>query len=920
MTSSSDPRNASSNPGPDATPARSIRRALLSVYDKTGLVEFASALHEEFGIELISTGGTAKALRDAGLPVTLVEELTGYPEMLDGRVKTLHPAIHAAILADRDNPEHMRQLAAAGIKPIDLVVVNLYPFEQTVADPDCTFEQAIEMIDIGGVALLRAAAKNQKHVLVLTSPDHYSPYVNLVRNGMNPWLANLDALLAGFGPFDITSRYDAEISSWLGSISDAGPQPFWLRLVDWGLMRYGENPGQIARLLAYKSAGSITLVHNQSSEGIDEQAQMSYNNYLDADAALGLCAELTRAGARLSCEAAPVRQSPTGLEAVVWHRSPTGDCLHGSPTRAAQEAPPTRPVAKPITDEQWTLRNLPHLQKPGCTYFVTFRVLSGQLSPTERSIVLSACKFWHGRKLTLHCACVMPDHVHLLFTPHEKAPGVFVSLGELLHSIKRHSAQEIQRARRTSGSFWLDEYFDRLVRDSAEFCEKWEYIEANPRIAGIVGEEAYEWFWKSETGFGERVEIPVQKRGSETRANTHRSETGATQHVQDAHIAQIGVSQSAPPLVACFIKHTNPCGAAVATPADHSSPAWREAQIEAYRKAYLADPNAAMGGILAVNFLVDAGFAEVVLETYARFGKPLKDAAAAFAPGGFFVEVWVAPSFTDDAIALIRGAYDPATARPRMAEPGALGCGIAEPRIAAPPKKDWGQRVRLLAVGDLAAPPDPREQVFRSIAGGMLAQSPDLLGLDEEQWRVVTRRGPTPREMADLRLAWLTCKHTKSNAITLVRDGMVLGNGAGQMSRVMSCRVATWLALENGHAIRMRGEETTRRRKLRFDPEGTLISAEDEPAPPAPDHAGRAAGDRRYDPDVEIEVRPVFINGPVAASDAFFPFSDGPQVLIDAGVTALIQPGGGKRDQEVIATCDQHDVAMIFTGTRHFRH
>ena len=127
-----------------------IRRALISVFDKTGVVDFARTLHAEFDIEIISTGGTAKTLTDAGIPVTLVENITGFPEMLDGRVKTLHPKIHAAILADRDNPEHMRQLAEQGIEPIDMVVINLYPFKETIAKPDCTFEEAIEMIDIGG--------------------------------------------------------------------------------------------------------------------------------------------------------------------------------------------------------------------------------------------------------------------------------------------------------------------------------------------------------------------------------------------------------------------------------------------------------------------------------------------------------------------------------------------------------------------------------------------------------------------------------------------------------------------------------------------------------------------------------------------------------------------------------------------------
>ncbi len=591
-----------------------IRRALISVWDKTGVVEFARALHGEFGVEIISTGGTAKALREADIPVTLVETLTGCGEMLDGRVKTLHPAIHAAILADRDNPDHMRQLEAAGILPIDLVVVNLYPFERTVADPARTLEQAIEMIDIGGVALLRAAAKNHKHVLTPTTGADCDAIIKWLRGeelSDEGWaqvrrdLAT-SALLA-------TSRYDARITEYLSHHQQRAIHACVEAL------RYGENPQQSgwggtlaetalptaddARPRKDWQPRPLTWADWGLSTG--NATALSYNNYLDADAALGLCAELARA------------------------------------SKPAQPA----------------LRTASH-------------------------------------------SCV-------------------------------------------------------------------------------------------------------------------------------------------------FVKHTNACGAAVHTD-----------RIEAYRKAYLGDPNAAMGGILAVDFAVDAGFAAVVMETYARYGKPLRKAGASHAPGGFFVEVWIAPRFTEDAVAVIRGTYDPATAKPEAGEPrlGAAGAPAA-------PRKDWGQRVRLLAVGDMAAARDTNAVDYRSIAGGMLVQTPDALGLNEEQWTVVTNRAPTEAELADLRLAWLVCKHTKSNAISLVKDGMLLGNGAGQMSRVMSCRIATWLARENGH-------------------EG----------------------------------------GPVAASDAFFPFPDGPRVLLDAGVTALIQPGGGKRDLETIELCNQRGVAMIFTGTRHFRH
>lgn len=546
-----------------------IRRALISVWDKSGIVDFARALHDEFGIEIISTGGTAKTLRDAAIPVTLIEDITGFPELLDGRVKTLHPKIHAAILADRDNPKHMRQLEQHGIKPIDMVVVNLYPFEQTVADPNCTFEQAIEMIDIGGVALLRAAAKNSKHVHVCLAQNEfeYRSTLLFMRAG------SYEGAGAGWA-LAKTATYDASIARWLTKYGDCNGSFEACFAKDWGPIRYGENSHQSARALEHFGNDGLNLLRNDN----DPNSGLSYNNYLDGDAAFRLCAELARAADKLAAKS----------------------------------------------------------------------------------------------------TCV-------------------------------------------------------------------------------------------------------------------------------------------------FIKHTNPCGVGVTADA-----------IEAYRRAYLGDPNAAMGGILACNFAINAEFAATVMETYDRIGKPLRDTGAANAPGGFFVEVWVAPEFIDEAVKVIRT------------------------------RKKWGEIVRLLAVGDMTVSPDPNELQYRSIAGGMLVQSPDLLGLNEEQWKVVTTRQPTEAELADLRLAWLIAKHTKSNAISICKDGMLIGNGAGQMSRVMSCRIATWLAKENRHADKLAGS--------------------------------------------------------AAASDAFFPFRDGPDILIDAGVTAIIQPGGSKRDADTIAACDDRGVAMIFSGTRHFRH
>lgn len=540
-----------------------IKRALISVFDKTGIVEFARTLADEFGVEIISTGGTAKLLVDSGVAVTPVEAVTGAGEMLDGRVKTLHPRIHAGILADRRNPDHVQQLVEAGIEPIDLVVVNLYPFERTIAKPDCTFAHAIEMIDIGGPCMLRAAAKNHQSTCVLYGQaDVYETVLALLRGSG----AISDDRRAEFAAdvFRRTSAYDAQIDAYLSGHAAAGdvlPERFSIEATLAHTLRYGENHHQAAGLYLGESgaAGSVA--------GADVlQGEMSFNNYVDVSAAVELCAELDRA-------------------------------------------------------------------------------FAGQ------------------------AVCVL-------------------------------------------------------------------------------------------------------------------------------------------------VKHTNACGVGVADTFE-----------EAYRKAYLSDPTAAFGGVLAQNSVVTVESAGCVMETYSRYGK-------AVGMKGFFVEVWAAPTFADGTVTLIQGA------------------------------KAWGQRVRTLSFGGSADSSSALQ--VRQISGGYLAQSADDLGLNENKWRVATKRQPTDAEWNDLRLAWLVCKHTKSNAITVCKDNMLIGSGMGQTSRVMSCRIATWQARDNGH-------------------DEKLVGA-------------------------------------CAASDAFFPFSDGVDILIEAGVTAVIQPGGSKNDDDVIAACDAAGIAMVLTETRHFRH
>src|SRR5882757_3879376 len=198
---------------PDLVP---VKRAVLSVSDKTGLAEFATSLNKEFGIELISTGGTAKFLRDLGLPVTDVAQVTGFPEMMDGRVKTLHPKIHGGLLALRDNAEHVKAMTEHGIQPIDLVCINLYPFKQTIEKPGVTFEEAIENIDIGGPSMIRSAAKNHRFVLVVTSPERYEKVLGDLREHSGSCCGK-HRLKQAQRAFAHTAEYDEKIAEYLAN-------------------------------------------------------------------------------------------------------------------------------------------------------------------------------------------------------------------------------------------------------------------------------------------------------------------------------------------------------------------------------------------------------------------------------------------------------------------------------------------------------------------------------------------------------------------------------------------------------------------------------------------------------------------------------------------------------------------------------
>jgi phosphoribosylaminoimidazolecarboxamide formyltransferase/IMP cyclohydrolase len=524
---------------------RTIRRALLSVSDKTGLLDLARGL-AAFNIKLISTGGTRKALTDAGLAVRDIAEVTGVPEMLDGRVKTLHPRIHGGILAVRDNPEHTAALQTHGIEPIDLVVCNLYPFEIVANRPGATHEEIIENIDIGGPSMIRSAAKNYRDVAVVISPTQYAAVLEEMRKNNGALTLETRERLAS-AAFARTAAYDEAIRVYfVNRIAGIQPLPAALPLqfLRKQMLRYGENPHQQAAFYIEPGALAACVASAEVLHG----KELSFNNLLDLDSALN------------------------------------------------------------------------------------------------------------------------------------------------------------------------------LVRE-----------------------------------FGEPAAVVV--------------------------------------------KHNNPCGAAVAP-----------TLVEAFRKAYEGDPLSAFGGILGFNREVDEA-------TAMQISEPNR-----------FVECIIAPGYTDAAFTVL-------TTRP-----------------------SWKKNVRLLRTGPLEL--RGRSGVgldYRRVEGGLLVQNRDAGSEDFAQLKVVTKRAPTEAEMHDLRFAWLVCKHVKSNAIVLGKGGMVVGVGAGQMSRVDSVHLAV-----------------------------------------------RKAGERG--------------KGSVLASDAFFPFRDNIDEAARAGVMAIIQPGGSVRDADSITACDEHGLAMVFTGIRHFRH
>jgi len=296
-----------------------IRRALLSVSDKTGLAEFAQGLHQ-LGVELISTGRTAAVIAEAGVPVTQVSEYTGFPEMMDGRVKTLHPRIHAGLLALRDNPQHMQELQAQGIGLIDMVVCNLYPFEQTVADPQVTMAEATEQIDIGGPSMVRAAAKNFEHVAVICHPAQYKPVLEQLKSSGGVLDEATRAELA-LEAFRHTAAYDAAIASFLGKrVGAAGkglPQTFVGAYEKIQELRYGENPHQRAALYRDRSALEPGVPGARQLHG----KELSFNNLVDLAAALEIARDF---------------DDPCCV--IIKHTNPCGCALAGNLAQALEEA------------------------------------------------------------------------------------------------------------------------------------------------------------------------------------------------------------------------------------------------------------------------------------------------------------------------------------------------------------------------------------------------------------------------------------------------------------------------------------------------------------------------------------------------------------------------------------------------------
>ncbi len=304
-----------------------ITRALISVSDKTGVVELSKAL-AAYGVEILSTGGTAKLLRDAGLTVKDVSEFTGFPEMLDGRVKTLHPKVHGGLLGIRSNPEHLAKMQEHGIQPIDLVVVNLYPFEATVAKPGCSLEEAIENIDIGGPTMLRSAAKNNRDVTVLVDAADYQPVLDEMA-AANGCVSEATNFRLAVKVYQHTAAYDGAISNWLGARLGESPseypETFTIQVKKAQDLRYGENPHQSAAFYVERGISEPCVSNAVQLQG----KELSFNNIIDLDAAIETVKEFI--------------EKPAAV--IIKHTNPCGVALGDSPLSAYLKARECDPVS-----------------------------------------------------------------------------------------------------------------------------------------------------------------------------------------------------------------------------------------------------------------------------------------------------------------------------------------------------------------------------------------------------------------------------------------------------------------------------------------------------------------------------------------------------------------------------------------------
>ena len=750
--------------GSEAAGLVGVRRALLSVSDKAGLAEFAGALHREFGVELVSTGGTAKFLRDAGLPVTDVADLTGFPEMMDGRVKTLHPKVHGGLLAQRDHLGHVASMAEHGILPIDLVCINLYPFARTIENPNVTFDEAIENIDIGGPSMVRSAAKNHAWVVVVTAPGRYEKVLGDLRKHGGKSCAGLRRKQAQ-SAFAHTAEYDGLIAKYLAK--QITPEVESERVEPSAGAQWPDANIPPEEISVPVSGAALPRL-SEVPEG--RGANQKFRELLDAAQDLP-----TFIGDLLSTQA--VMTAATEAAAFLVERTTTDS--QGNPTIAFKDLAHIRPDAS---------------------------------DAATRAAALKAFK-----DVIVRCVVEGKDGAIQVGPPDRKGDPQFCLITLLRDgsAIAAVSAVVVRAADAKAARQRLVSM--QLVAGYFEFFRLRREAEAGRPTPVMDGEALPERLnlsvvKKQDLRYGEN---PHQRAALYVGAKPHEASVAfAKQHhgkelsyinLLDADGALACVKEFAD-AAACIVKHTTPCGCAAA-----------DDLATAFQRAYAGDPLAAFGGIVALN-------------------KPV-DLAAAQAITGIdkLLEVIVAPSYAEDALELLRSRWK----NVRLLECGGMGY----------------QPVVLEAGHGRVA----RATMMHQITGGYLVQERDLLGLDESTWRVASKRQPTAAEMADLRFAWLVCKHVKSNAIAVCKDRMLLGAGAGQMDRPSAARLAV-----------------------------------------------AKAADR--------------IGGAVAASDAFFPFPDGPKLLLDAGVTAIIHPGGSLKDQDTIDLADTRGGALVLTGQRHFKH